>query len=230
MLIGLMNPVTMLILAVSWLLSAHLSKKGHTESLEITFAVSVTALSVLLIRSALISIPGSGISSNLNIVNGCRYLRSYADFSNFITPRAYETVLLNTLLFPLGLLPVASFRDLTILQSHTTGWSSIVAYLHVTTGPLFLCCFLMTCFLAARARPRPDQLSRLLTAFILGSMVFTLWFNPRETFLYSPTVIGPFLLLLNRSMQKETGVHTIIVLAITVAVAAIHNVTVQLAW
>lgn len=173
---GLMNPLAFLLLGLVLVCCTPKPSLGRTLA-----ATLIAGLVVEATRWAVLSSTMPGHTWPELARSSARYLASYGSLAHLGDFRSLWTVLAETL--------VGSILRTGLSTPRPWPWAL----------PVLLACALLGAG-CARAPSRPWAL------FVVSHMAFFLWFNPRESLLYAPATLGPWLLcLLELTSRRRWG-------------------------
>jgi hypothetical protein len=223
-----MNPVLLAMLCIALVIDGCRRPDGGARVLRTILLCLVAGSIVQVIRGFVLtaSMPRTTWWGTLG--GSWRYLSGYGQLSRFASPQSVVTVLLNTFVFSIGALPVASFDDAAVASMHSQGVRSLWAYCQSIPGTVFLITSAV-CAAAIVARGRAQRrLAWTLWPYLLCHTAFFVWFNPREAFLYSPAAIGPFFVVVFGASLALRARVRLAFLGLALLVCAANNLVVRL--
>ncbi len=188
--LGVLNPVVvaLLVVALSGAALATPCRRWDVAASGIVLLPFVYAAQSFLVHLAM-----PGMSWGEAAKSGRNYLLHQASLNRLVASGEWATVLANLLVASLGAPPLPSFHDheaILVLGQ----WREVLGGV---VRSFSLAPILVVVAAGAVARRLGGRARRWgAVAFVYGVLLatFLVWFNPRETFLYTPAWVGPYLL------------------------------------
>ncbi len=225
-LVGLMNPVILGFLAVAYVTSAWIETRRFSHVLMIAMVCVLSSLVACAIQTTLVTAAMPHLTRRDTMAGSVRYLTQYGNLSNFLSAEKIGIILLNTFVTPLGALPVSSFKDAAVAAVYSRGFGSLFGYGHSFVSALFFALYVVFLGVAMHGRRSAYRIGSMTTTYLVCHILFFLWFNPTEAFLYSPGVLGLCLLSIFDWFGGFPARRRWILLGILVLVTAANNLSI----
>lgn len=223
--VGLMNPVLGVLLGAVYLVDTVRTACLHRIArVAAVFVASLAA--TLLIRAAVLAAAMPRLTWWDTIAGSGRYLQTYGDFRHFQSGSDAASMVLGTLVFSLGALPVASFGGAPVSAVYARGWRSLAGYSQTIDAAAFAAAgFALVMVLLLRGGPSA-RARWTLGLYLLFHLTFFLWFNPPEAILYAPAAVGPLVLFIFDAAGDSRRRVRRVVLCLFVGATVAHNLAV----